>query len=104
VASPDGDREEVRGMAGESNGRRQEFLRAAYTVASPKRGPLASVHLHEVAKEMGLGDPIRDDDVREQLTNLVMDLQENGDVEGWSVTDGRFRLTSQGAGKVEERG
>lgn len=88
-------------MAGESNDRRQEFLQAAYTVAAPKGGASASVHLHEVAKEMGLKDPIRDEDVRAELTGMVHGLQEEGDVEGWSVTTGRFRLTSQGAGKVE---
>jgi hypothetical protein len=32
---------------------------------------------------------------------MIQDLQEEGDVEGWSSTNGRFRLTSQGANKVE---
>jgi len=88
-------------MANESEDKRQQFLRAAREVAEPKGGPTASVHMHEVAKQMGLKDPIRDEDVRAELTSMIQDLQEQGDVEGWSYTDGRFRLTSQGASKAE---
>jgi hypothetical protein len=87
-------------MADESGDKRQQFLRAAYEVAAPKGGSSASVHLHEVAKEMGSKDPIRDDGVRDELTNTVLDLQKEGDVEGWSPTSARFRLTSQGASKA----
>jgi hypothetical protein len=58
------------------------------------------VHLHEVAKEMGLKDPGRDEDVRNELTSTVLELQEEADVEGWSTTNARFRLTSQGASKA----
>ena len=88
-------------MANESEDKRQRFLQAAHEVAMPKGGPSSSVHVHEVAKVMGLKDPIRDDDVRAELRSMIQDLQERGDVEGWSSTDGRFRLTPQGAGKVE---
>jgi hypothetical protein len=31
----------------------------------------------------------------------VLDLQGEGDVEGWSPTNARFRLTSQGVSKAE---
>lgn len=88
-------------MASESEDKRQRFLQAAHEVAMPKGGPSSSVHVHEVAKVMGLKDPIKDEDVQAELRSMIQDLQENGDVEGWSSTDGRFRLTSQGAGKVE---
>jgi hypothetical protein len=88
-------------MASESEDSRQQLLRAAYAVAAPKGGPSASVHLHEVAKEMGLKDPGRDEDIRKELTDTVLALQEEGDVEGWSPTNARFRLTSQGASKAE---
>lgn len=89
-------------MASESGDRRRQFLRAAYELATDKGGPSTSVHLHEVAKEMGLKDPGRDEDVRDELTSMVVDLQEEGDVEGWSPTNARFRLTSQGASKAED--
>jgi hypothetical protein len=88
-------------MANESGEKRQQLLQAAHEVAVPKGGPSSSVHVHEVAKVMGLKDPIRDEDVQAELTSMIQDLQEEGDVEGWSSTDGRFRLTSQGANKVE---
>jgi hypothetical protein len=88
-------------MANESGEKRQQLLQAAHEVAMPKGGPSSSVHVHEVAKVMGLKDPIRDEDVQAELTSMIQDLQEEGDVEGWSSTDGRFRLTSQGANKVE---
>jgi hypothetical protein len=88
-------------MANESEEKRQQLLRAAREVAVPKGGPSSSVHVHEVAKVMGLKDPIRDEDVQAELTSMIQDLQEEGDVEGWSSTNGRFKLTSQGAGKVE---
>jgi hypothetical protein len=88
-------------MANESGEKRQRFLRAAHEVAVPKGGPTSSVHVHEVAKVMGLKDPSRDEDIRAELTSMVQDAQEEGDVEGWSSTNGRFRLTSQGASKVE---
>lgn len=88
-------------MANDSEENRQRFLQAAREVAAPKGGPTSSVHVHEVAKVMGLKDPIRDEDVRAELTSMVQDAQEEGDVEGWSSTDGRFRLTSQGASKAE---
>ncbi len=88
-------------MASESEDKRQQLLRAAYEVATSKGGPSASVHLHEVAKEMGLKDPGRDEDVRNELTSMVRDFQEEGDVEGWSYTNARFKLTSQGASKAE---
>jgi hypothetical protein len=88
-------------MANESGEKRQQLLQAAYEVAMPKGGPSSSVHVHEVAKVMGLKDPIRDEDVQAELTSMIQDLQEEGDVEGWSSTNGRFRLTSQGANKVE---
>jgi hypothetical protein len=88
-------------MASGSEDSRQQLLRAAYAVAAPKGGPSASVHLHEVAKEMGLKDPGRDEDIRKELTGTVLALQEEGDVEGWSPTNARFRLTSQGASKAE---
>ena len=88
-------------MANESEDKRQQLLRAAYEVATPKGGPSASVHVHEVAKKMELKDPIRNEEVQEELTSMVLELQEEGDVEGWSDTDGRFRLTSQGASKAE---
>jgi hypothetical protein len=88
-------------MANESEEKRQQFLRAAYEVAMPKGnpGPLSSVHVHEVAQVMGL--KVRDEDVQAELTSMIEDLQQQGDVEEWSSTDGRFRLTSQGANKVE---
>jgi hypothetical protein len=89
-------------MSNQSEDKRQRFLRAAYEVAAPKGGPSASVHLHEVAKKMELKDPIRDEDVRNELTSMVLDLQEDGDVEGWSSTNARFRLTSQGVSKAEK--
>jgi hypothetical protein len=89
-------------MANESEEKRQQLLRAAREVALPKGGPSSSVHVHEVAKVMGLKDPIRDEDVQAELTSMIQDLQEEGDVEGWSSTNGRFRLTSQGASKVED--
>ena len=88
-------------MASESEDKRQRFLQAAHEVAMPKGGPSSSVHVHEVAKVMGLKDPIKDEDVQAELRSMIQDLQEDGDVEGWSSTDGRFRLTSQGAGKVK---
>jgi hypothetical protein len=88
-------------MANESEDKRQRLLGAAYEVATSKGGPSASVHVHEVAKQMELKDPIRNEDVQEELTSMVLDLQEEGDVEGWSPTSGRFRLTSQGASKAE---
>ncbi|MDF2701942.1 MAG: hypothetical protein K0S10_886 [Rubrobacteraceae bacterium] len=88
-------------MASESEDKRGQLLRAAYEVATPKGGPSASVHLHEIAKQMGLKDPGRDEDVRGELTSMVLDLQEEGDVEGWSPTNARFRLTSQGVSKAE---
>jgi hypothetical protein len=88
-------------MENESGEKRQQFLRAAREVAEPKGGPSASVHVHEVAKQMELKDPIRNEDVQDELTSMIQDLQEEGDVEGWSPTNGRFRLTSQGASKVE---
>ncbi|MDP8946906.1 MAG: hypothetical protein M3N09_02225 [Actinomycetota bacterium] len=86
-------------MARESEEKRQQFLRAAYEVAMPKGGPSSSVHVHEVAKVMGL--KVRDEDVQAELTSTIEDLQEQGDAEGWSSTNGRFRLTSQGADKVK---
>ncbi len=86
-------------MANESEEKRQQFLRAAYEVAMPKGGPSSSVHVHEAAKVMGL--KVRDEDVQAELTSMIEDLQEQGDAEGWSSTDGRFRLTSQGADKVK---
>ena len=88
-------------MADEPEDKRQQLLRAAYEVATPKGGPSASVHVHEVAKKMELKDPIRNEEVQDELTSMVLDLQEDGDVEGWSPTSGRFRLTSQGASKAE---
>ena len=88
-------------MAGESEDRRRQFLRAAYGLAEAKGGPSASVHLHEVAKEMGLKDPGRDEEVRDELTSMVLGLQEEGDVEGWSSTNARFRLTSKGASEAD---
>jgi hypothetical protein len=90
-------------MADESGDKRQQFLRAAHEVAMPKGGPSSSVHMHEVAKVMGLKDPIKDEDTQAELRGMIQDLQEQGDVEGWSSTDGRFRLTSQGASKVEDK-
>ena len=90
-------------MANESGEKRQQLLQAAHEVAMPKGGPSSSVHVHEVAKVMGLKDPIRDEDVQAELTSMIQDLQEQGDVEGWSSTNGRFRLTSQGANKVEDK-
>jgi hypothetical protein len=90
-------------MADESGDKRQQFLRAAHEVAMPKGGPSSSVHVHEVAKVMGLKDPIKDEDTQAELRSMIQDLQEQGDVEGWSSTDGRFRLTSQGAGKIEDK-
>jgi hypothetical protein len=88
-------------MANESADKRKQFLQAAHEVAVPKGGPSSSVHVHEVAKVMGLKDPIKDEETQAELRNMIQDAQEQGDVEGWSSTDGRFRLTSQGAGKVE---
>jgi len=88
-------------MANESNDKRQQLLEAAYAIATSKGGPSASVHVHEVAKKMELKDPIRNEEVQEELTSMVLDLQEEGDVEGWSPTSGRFKLTSQGASKAE---
>ena len=88
-------------MADESGDKRQQFLQAAHEVAMSKGGPSSSVHVHEVAKVMGLKDPIKDEDTQAELRGMIQDLQEQGDVEGWSSTDGRFRLTSQGASKVE---
>jgi hypothetical protein len=90
-------------MANESGEKRQQFLRAAHEVAMPKGGPSSSVHVHEVAKVMGLKDPIKDEDTQAELRSMIQDLQEQGDVEGWSSTDGRFRLTSQGASKVGDK-
>jgi hypothetical protein len=90
-------------MANESGEKRQQFLQAAHEVAMPKGGPSSSVHVHEVAKVMGLKDPIKDEDTQAELRSMIQDLQEQGDVEGWSSTDGRFRLTSQGASKVEDK-
>ncbi len=90
-------------MASESGDKRQQFLQAAHEVAMPKGGPSSSVHMHEVAKVMGLKDPIKDEDTQAELRSMIQDLQEQGDVEGWSSTDGRFRLTSQGASKVESK-
>jgi hypothetical protein len=86
-------------MANESEEKRQQLLRAAHEVAISKGGPLSSVHVHEVAKVMGL--KVQDEDVQAELTSMIQDLQEQGDAEGWSSTNGRFRLTSQGAEKVE---
>jgi hypothetical protein len=86
-------------MANESEEKRQQLLRAAHEVASSKGGPLSSVHVHEAAKVMGL--KVQDEDVQAELTSMIQDLQEQGDAEGWSSTNGRFRLTSQGAEKVE---
>ena len=88
-------------MANESEDKHQRLLGAAYEVATSKGAPSASVHVHEVAKKLELKDPIRNEDVQEELTSMVLDLQEEGDVEGWSPTSGRFRLTSQGASKAE---
>jgi len=48
-----------------------------------------------------MGLKVRDEDVQAELTSMIQDLQERGDVEGWSSTNGRFRLTSQGVDKVE---
>ncbi len=87
-------------MANESEEKRQQLLRAAHEVAMSKGGPSSSVHVHEAAKVMGLKDS--DEDVQAELTSMIQDLQEEGDVEGWSSTNGRFRLTSQGASKVED--
>ena len=86
-------------MANESEEKRQQLLQAAYEVAVTKGGPSASVHVHDAAKVMGL--KVRDEDVQAELTSMIQDLQEQGDAEGWSSTTGRFRLTSQGAEKVE---
>jgi hypothetical protein len=88
-------------MAGESEERRQQFLRAAYEIATHKREPTSSVYILEVAKEMGLKDPATDDDVREELTRHARELEEEGDVEGWSSTTSRFKLTHQGVIKAE---
>jgi hypothetical protein len=90
-------------MANESEEKRRRLLQAAREVAVSKGGPSSSVHVHEVAKVMGLKDPIRDEGVRAELTSMIQDLQEQGDVEGWSSTNGRFRLTSQGASEVEDK-
>ena len=87
-------------MANESEDKRQRFLRAAREVAVSKGGPSASVHMHEAAKVMEL--KVNDEDVQAELTSMIQDLQEGGDVEGWSSTNGRFRLTSQGADKAED--
>jgi hypothetical protein len=86
-------------MANESEEKRQQLLQAAYEVAVTKGGPSSSVHVHEAAKVMGL--KVRDEDVQAELTSMIQDLQEEGDLEGWSSTNGRFKLTSQGADKVE---
>ena len=87
-------------MANESEEKRQRFLRAACEVAVAKgRDPSASVHVLEAAEVMGM--KFRDEDVQVELRSMIEDLQEVGDVEGWSSTDGRFRLTSQGADKVK---
>jgi hypothetical protein len=86
-------------MANESEEKLQQLLRAAHEVAISKGGPSSSVHVHEAAKVMGL--KVRDEDVQAELVSMIEDLQEQGDVEGWSSTNGRFRLTSQGADKVE---
>ena len=86
-------------MANESEEKRQQLLRAAHEVAISKGGPLSSVHVHEAARVMGL--KVQDEDVQAELTSMIQDLQEQGDAEGWSSTNGRFRLTSQGAEKVE---
>ena len=86
-------------MAHESGEKPQQLLRAAHEVAMAKGGPSSSVHVHEAAKVMGL--KVQDEDVQAELTSMIQDLQEQGDVEGWSSTNGRFRLTSQGADKVE---
>jgi len=86
-------------MANESEEKLQQLLRAAHEVAISKGGPTSSVHVHEAGKVMGL--KIRDEDVQAELTSMIQDLQEQGDAEGWSSTNGRFRLTSQGAEKVE---
>jgi hypothetical protein len=86
-------------MANESEEKLQQLLRAAHEVAISKGGPSSSVHVHEAAKVMGL--KVRDEDVQAELVSMIEDLQEQGDVEGWSSTNGRFRLTSQGANKVE---
>jgi hypothetical protein len=86
-------------MANESEEKRQQFLRAAYEVAMPKGGPSSSVHVLEAAEVMGM--KFSDEDVQVELRSMIEDLQEVGDVEGWSSTDGRFRLTSQGADKVK---
>jgi len=87
-------------MADESGEKGQQLLKAAREVAVPKGGPTASVHVHEVARVMGLQDPIRDEEVQADLRSMIQDLQEQGDVEGWSSTNGRFRLTSQGVSKA----
>jgi hypothetical protein len=87
-------------MANESEEKRQQLLRAAHEVAISKGGPLSSVHVHEAAKVMGL--KVQDEDVQAELTSMIQDLQEQGDAEGWSSTNGRFRLTSQGADKAED--
>jgi len=86
-------------MANESEEKRHQFLQAAHEVAISKGGPLSSVHVHEAAKVMGM--KVQDEDVQAELTSMIQDLQEQGDAEGWSSTNGRFRLTSQGAEKVE---
>jgi hypothetical protein len=86
-------------MANQSEEKTQQLLRAAHEVAMSKRAPTSSVHVHEAAKVMGL--KVRDEDVQAELTSMIQDLQERGDVEGWSFTNGRFRLTSQGVDKVE---
>ena len=86
-------------MANESEEKRQQLLQAAYEVAVAKGDPSASVHVHEATKVMGM--KVRDEDVQVELTSMIEDLQEEGDLEGWSSTDGRFRLTSQGADKAE---
>ena len=73
-------------MANESEEKRQQFLQPRCTCT-------------EAAEVMGM--KFRDEDVQVELTSMIEDLQEVGDVEGWSSTDGRFRLTSQGADKVK---
>jgi hypothetical protein len=88
-------------MADESGDRRQQFLQAAHEIAVSKGGPTSSVHVHEVARVMGLKDPIKDEDTQAELRRMIQDAQDQGDVEGWSSTNGRFMLTSQGASKAE---
>src|SRR3712207_7034472 len=53
--------------------------------------PYTTLFRSEVAKVMGLKDPIKDEDTQAELRSMIQDAQEQGDVEGWSSTDGRFR-------------